>query len=591
MARFPTHFGFQNTQWSSFASKNSLHVVLLCFLGWISCSLLHAQETGTHPVSLGKLEPFWRYSAALGPFLESGYPLVEIPDYMQRGDFPYRKRPYPLEVPFADHLSIVRLLGGCNSASGKEKAVKEAAADDLAYRDTNGKIRYRMELLRPRLQPYLDNGYTSLTLVLDNIPWCFPETPKSGSSLGQSSPPRDPVEWRDFITALCLELKNIMGPDAAKNLRFRVGTENNGTARFDGTQAQFERHYNDAAAAVQEVLPGAAFGPFNISGASVRAIDEKQNVNAFELARNCFAPGRAASPQNHVPFDWVAFSRYYRPGNDPDSSAQGCREIWNEFGRRQPLLKNVSREIHEFGIAPFGEVEKGQFASAEPGALGAALTAQMMWRLKEAGINRLWHWLLQDKFRDRSNNLQTLFTSQAWILSIMEYMVGGDTWLFSPLETPPSHAKYLMAGSFQNGGALLMISAYNTDISNHAGETVQFLLPPELLQISGKTARFVQLTRQTSIFDKIRLELETAGMLNLDFTSQSERLGSVREMVADRQGEQVIADLREDYIEQWVDSLTLKPLDPTIGKIENNATGTLVSVHLSAPEVLVIELK
>lgn len=549
--------------------------------------LLNAEQTvpvADPPVALGKLEPFWRYSAALGPFLESGYPLMEIPDYMLEGDFPYRKRPYPEEVPFADHLSIVRLLGGCNLSGNGDSDPK---ADDLAHRDSSGKICCRMELLEPRLRPYLDQGYTNLTLVLDNVPWCFPGHPESGSTLGQSSPPRDFQEWKDFIKALCLELRNIMGPDAGQQLRFRVGTENNGTARFDGTQEQFQQHYDAAATAVREVFPDAKFGAFNISGAGVHAMDENHNVNAFKLAEHCHAQADAA----HSPFDWVAFSRYYRPGNDPDASASGCREIWEEFARRVPQLKGVSREIHEFGIAPFGEVEKGQFASAEPGALGAALTCQMMWRLREAGINRLWHWGMTDRFRDRHNRLQYLFTSQAWLLSIMEYMAGGEVFLFSPRTPSPSQTKYLMAASFKNNGALLMISAYNKDVACHVEETVQFHIPAALLQPGNKTARFVQLTRQTSLYDRIRADLDSVGLLNGDFTSRPDRLGSVREMGPGRDAERFVGDRWDDYVSRWVDSLTLKPLDSGTGKIESDAGGTLVSVRLAAPEVLVMDLR
>jgi len=568
---------------------------ILC-LGLLYCSaaffFLDAGEPRQNsgaPVALGKLEPFWRYSAALGPFLESGYPLLEIPDYLLDGDFPYRKRPYPKEVPFADHLSIVRLLGGYGENSAKGQT--DMADRDLAYRGEDGKIHYRIELLRPRLQPYLDQGYTDLTLVLDNVPWCFPDKPRSGSTLGQSSPPRDPREWGDFIRALCVELKGIMGPDAAAKLRFRVGTENNGPKRFDGTQEQFEKHYDTAAEAVQEVLPGAKFGPFNISGASVKALDEKQNVNAFKLAEHCLAAGDGSVRAKPIPFDWVAFSRYYRPGNDPDESARGCRDIWEEFGRRMPQFKGISREIHEFGIAPFGEIEKGQFPSAEPGALGAALTCQMMWRLREAGIDRLWHWSVTDRFRDRANQLQSLFTGQAWLLDVMEHMVGGNTYLFAPLAPSPSNTKILMAGSFKDGRALLMISAYNMDASSHADETVQFRIPAELLDPKQKTARLVRLTPQTSVYDRIRRELDSAGLLKPDFVSRPDRLGSVREMAADREAEKFVGDHLEDYKAQWVESLTLKPLDAEVGNIESDADGILLSVHLSAPEVLVIDIR
>ncbi len=560
------------------------HRVIVAIL-ILECQLLAAEQGGhasDEPVALGKLEPFWRYCAALGPFLESGYSLLEIPDYALKGDFPYRKRPFKQEAPFADHLSIVRLLGGCNSPKNGNAGGKSDESD-LAYRDTSGKIQYRMELLEPRLRPYLDMGYTDLTLVLDNVPWCFPEEPESGSPLGQSAPPRDVGEWHDFIKEVCLAIKRIMGPDAGQHLRFRVGTENNVVERFNGTQEQYQQHYDGASTAVREVFPDAKFGPFNFSVASVRTIDEDQNVGAFKLAEHCLAEAS--------PFEWVAFSCYYRPGNDPTLSVAGCRGIWEEFGRRYPQLNNVSREIHEFGIAPFGEAEKGQFASEEPGALGAALTCQMMWRLLESGINRLWHWPLYDRFRDRQNNLQFLFTSQAWLLSIMDHMAGGEAFLFPPLTLSPSLTKHLMAGSFQNGRVLLMISAYNTDSASQDEETVQFLIPPELMKPGIKTARFVQLTRGAAMYDGIRRDLDSAGLLHENFVSRPDRLGTVREMSVGGEGEKFVGDRLEDYASQWVESLTLKPLDASVGTIESDGAGTLVTVQLTAPEVLVIEIR
>ena len=144
-------------------------------------SALAAEQDENQLKHLGRMFNFWRNSAVLGPFLEQGEGLTQIPDYLLASDFPYRKRPYSREVPFADHLSVVRLLGGYN---GDPTGTK-----DLAFRDSDGKVQYRMDLLKPRLQPYLDNGYDSLTLVLDNTPWCFPENPVAGSGLGQSAPP------------------------------------------------------------------------------------------------------------------------------------------------------------------------------------------------------------------------------------------------------------------------------------------------------------------------------------------------------------------------------------------------------------------
>lgn len=546
-------------------------------------------QAETQPVALGTVEPFWRYSASLGPILERGYSLEEIPDYMLSGDFPYKKRPYPKEVPFADHLSIVRLLGGYQVNAGG----KETGALDLVYRDHNGKLQYRMDLLKARLQPYLDQGYKSLTLVLDNIPWCLPKEPKPGSKFGQNVPPSDPQEWHDFIKELCLALKKIMGPDA-ENLRFRVGTENNAIVRFDGTQEQFLKHYDAAATAVKEVLPKAKFGAFNISSVNMNSLDHTHNVKAFELAEHCLKTPLSPTSSEHIQFDWVAYSRYYRPGEDIAASAKTCGEVWDAFEKRMPQLKGFSREIHEFGIAPFGEVDNGQLPSSEPGALGAALTCEMMWRLRAAGINRLWHWGMAEKFSGiNGKKSELLFNGNAWVLSIMEQMVGGNAWLFDPMDHSPAKASYLMAGSFMKDRVLLMISATNTDISKHITETVRFHIPATLLRPGEiRSVRQVQLTQKTSVFDRIRVDLDMAGLLSKDFQSLPDRLGSVgREMGAGPKAVDFVSGRMNDYIKLWTDSLTLKPLDASIGKIQSDFTGTTITVKLMAPEVLVLDIR
>jgi hypothetical protein len=543
------------------------------------------------PIPLGKLQPFWRYSPALGPFLEQGQALLEIPDYVTRSDFPYRKRPYPQEVPFADHLSIVRLLGGYDDGVPKGSPDPKVHQRDLVYRDANGRLAYRMDLLHARLKPYLDNGYRSFTLVLDNIPYCMAKTPKYGA-FGHCAAPDNPAEWREFIKTLCLELKKLLGDETANQLRFRVGTEANGTERFNGTQQQFVQHYDAAAAAVKEVLPSAKVGPFNCSGISLRGIvDQTFNVNLLALAHHCLHENNLASGAKPTPLDWIAYSRYYRPGTDPEEYQQVCQSVWDEMERREPQLKGVSREIHEFGMAPWGEVAKGTFPSAEPGALGAALTCQIMWRLRAAGINRLWHWSVTDALRSRKGQLRHLFTGQAWLLCVMEQMVGGNSYLFSPLDKSRLGTKHLMAGSFQNGGALLMISAYHPQIDQHGSETVRFRLPGELLRPDGKTVRFVELNQKTSVHDSIRRELEAEKLLNDDFRSRPDRLGLVREMSPGREAPILICDHEDRYTTQWIDSLTLKPLRESVGRIELDADGCTLTVHLTTPEVLVIAVR
>ena len=534
-------------------------------------------------VPLGKWEGFWRYSAALGPYHEEGQGLEVVPDCMLHGDFPYSKRPYPREALFADHLSLVRILGGFSNA-GKEGAA--VSLRDLAYRDDNGKIQYRMDLLERRLKPYLDNGYTDFTIVLDNVPWCFPEKPEEGN-LGQIAPPKDSQEWYGFIQTFCRELVRIMGREQAERLRFRVGTENGSRKRFDGTHADFVRHYETSAAAVRSVLPAAPVGCYNISGVTMKGMQETHNVNAFELAKHCFTQNNSFDGKLPTPFDWVAYSRYYRVGEDPLSNAQVCNQVWSEFGRQVPELQGVSREIHEFGIAPWGEVSADVFTSSEPGVLGATLTCQMMLRMREAGINRLWHWGVLDKYRNAAKKLVSVPTGEAWLMSILESMRGGDAYLLSPVNNSANGTKYLALASNVGQRVIVLFSSYNPDVSQHKSERVTFNLPPQLGNLTNGKTSYVRLDRESSVHDTIRKDLAAANLLQDDFIRRPDRLGAIRQMGLGVEAEKLVGSSQEAYDKLWIESLTLKPMDREACSIGEST----LAVDLSVPEILVLSIE
>jgi hypothetical protein len=111
------------------------------------------------------------------------------------------------------------------------------------------------------------------------------------------------------------------------------------------------------------------------------------------------------------------------------------------------------------------------------------------------------------------------------------------------------------------------------------------------LNLEGAAARFVHLTPQTSVYDGIRREFAQAGLLTADFASRPHRLGSVREMGKGRKAEILAAEHLEQYRKQWIDSLTLKPLTQEIGSVACDKNGATIRVLLTAPEVLVLDLK
>jgi hypothetical protein len=525
-------------------------------------------------VPLGKLDPFWRYSAALGPYLEIGNGLMPVPEYLMLGDFPYRKRPFPQEVLFADGLSIVRLLGGYLIPGRSEEEVQKR---DLVYRDSDGEIRYRRHLLRPRLQPYLDNGYDELTLVLDNVPYCFPATPVIGD-LGQIAPPSDPEEWKCFIREVSQWIVDIFGPEKASRLRFRVGTENNSTDRWDGTQAQYIRHYKDSAAAVLDVIPQARISFYNISSAIVQQIPT-QNVNSFALAESCYRD------EPNTPIDFIAFSSYYWQENGPEQTANQSRAVWERFAKLVPALKQVSREIQEFGIATWLETAAGQPSRSEPGALGAAQMLQMTFWLKAAGTDRLWHWSpLDTEIRDAEGKLRSFPTGQAWVYLVLEHMAGGEAFL-SPIANLGDGVKRLAAGSVKENSTIIVASAYHPSGARSGAETIEFCIPPSF---TGRTPRIARLNDADCVHSLIRNDLANADpdLLLPAFAANPRFLGYVREMENSPEGEVLAWQNERKYIKAWNDSLTLRPLTPQDGSIDGN----VCRLRLATPEVVVIVL-
>jgi hypothetical protein len=527
-------------------------------------------ETGS--ISIGKLDRFWRYGAALGPYLEIGNGLMHVPDYLMSGDFPYRKRSFPKEVLFADELSIVRLLGGYLIPGVPDGIAQER---DLAFRDDSGNIQYRPHLLRPRLRPYLDNGYSELTLVLDNVPYCFPAEPEA-IGLGQIMPPRDPAEWKAFIVEVARWIVEFLGPEKARRLRFRVGTENNSLDRWDGTQAQYVRHYEDSAAAVREVIPGARISFYNISSPIVQQIPT-QNVDSFSLAEQCYTNTPA------TPIDYIAFSNYYWQYNDPEQNGAQCRAVWEEFDRLVPALRDCSREIQESGIATWEMTVHGQPSRSEPGALGAAQLMQIAFWLKAAGTKRLWHWNpLDTEIRDRAGLLRSLPAGQAWVYQVLEHMAGGDAYLF-PIANRGDGVKRLAVASFKEDSAVLFASAYHPNESAGPPEAIEFRLPSPVMASNPRIAR---LNAGNCVHSLVRNDLDAAQLLSDAFVRNPQFLGYVREMESSPAGEILAADNESKYLAAWTDSLTLQPMTADDGAID----GDRCRLRIATPEVVVVVL-
>ncbi len=315
------------------------------------------------PTPFGQWEPFWRAFPVIGEWMAGGQGMETIREYQKRNSFCVQTRPLSEEILFADHLNAVRLIGGWNEGFGAEKPVPADEAD-LVYKDESGELQYRRDKLAGRLDPYLAAGYTHLTLVLDNIPYCFTTNPVEGS-YGQVGAPDDFDEWQTFVSNLCMALVDRYGFETANHFRFRQGTEAQSTNRFAGTKEDYFKIYDHSAAAVKGVLPGAEFGPFNAAG----GINSSYNVPIVELASHCATGTNDATGGIGAPFDFIPISLYlanppqaqYSAAHRVDDALATFDAIQAEYPEPRPY------EIHGFGILT---CEAG-LSTSEPGACGA----------------------------------------------------------------------------------------------------------------------------------------------------------------------------------------------------------------------------
>jgi hypothetical protein len=571
-----------------------------------------ATDVPKEPVPLGTMTAFWRHRPVVDRWLVGELGFTRVPDYLCNPalSFPYRRKPTPREIPFADHVAVVRLLGGWNRNWENGEVAKGQPVDayDLAFRNDQGEIRYRWHLLRPRLDPYAKGGY-GLTIVLDNTPWCFRSKEGKGS-YGNADPPTDFGEWGAFIEELCRQLVSLYGRETVSQWRFRMGTECQGKDRFTGTQEEFHKLYDHAATAVKRVLPDAKFGPFNLAGNP-----DGPNVSFHALVEHCLNETNHATGKVGSPLDFASVSAYTSPSllrailrtTHPQFKAQQKIDFWDRLGKKWPQLARISREVHEFGVLG----NEFKLGSGEPGARGAAWTFHVMMALREGGLDRLWSWGGLEPIN--LGGKHQVLNGTGWVFSILEHTVGGETYSLQPTLGPVVQEMTALSGdlkaiaTFERPGKLarpgklfaksiavvhkdrtfVITSAYHEDRFVTTPVDVTITLPKSLLPTAGTPrVRYAALTRTGAVHCRIRQDLADAGLLDAKFAAVPGLLSGVKAMGGRPAWKHV--DTNWPRYEGIVhDSLVLKPFE---GRMEPAGDGQRITFRMAPPSVMVIVL-
>jgi hypothetical protein len=550
------------------------------------------------PKSIGMLKPIWRNGPVLGPHLHWGLWLNEVPVYFFQTDFPYLKRPYEQEVLFADHLSIVRLLGGTLSFPGLDLsndlgpnnkldetdtvAIEKLSQYDFAYRKPDGTLAFRPELIDDRLGPYIENGYESLTIVLDNVPYDLTSHPEIGP-YGQSAPPDDPDEWYETVRQLCVKLSDMLGSEKANKLRFRIGTEMNHTHRFAGTEEQYITHFDYAAAAIKDVLPGAIASPFNIMAPSIEDITSSHNVNAYKVIEHASTGTNRKTGEPNVPVSFVAASRYYRESFDLNDIINKLDEAWDYISDNIPGNENFTREIHEYSALDtrFG------LKTSNPDAFGNAMNLQVLISLLDKGVDRVFHWNMLERIPWTSMSIPS---SILWGYSVLEYMQGGTTSIIKP-SCSHAHENTTFSGmiSVFDDKAYLLINSFNKDRTIHKMNEVTVRIPKDLLPFGMGKMQSASMNNDNCIYQSIRENLDLAGNLKPEVKEKEEWTSELSRMSTNVNiGREMVKDNWSYYISNWKKALTL---DEFSGSLRENDEDYYITLDISSPESTIILLE
>lgn len=496
--------------------------------------------------------------------------------------FRYHKREgVAHEVMFADNVNIVRFLGGW-SASKNNTTIDEISKNDLAYRDTNGKIQYRWELIPARLSPVLEMGYNSPNIVLDNTPWCFPLTPyepEGGETYGQCNPPRDMNEWGQFITGLCNELVRLYGYERVNSWGFRLGTEAGGSTRFNGTPDEYRIFYKTTALAVKSVLPGAKVFPYNRSG--------KGHDNLKTLL--------SEAREQNFPYTTSPISTYCIASLDsnnalvinsvnPDYTAGGAAtDMWDEMDAITPP-STLSREVHEYGWFLVNELGDRDNA---PGARGAAGNFHYIMELRKYRLDKLFHWSAIDPSSDSQKNI---LNSQGFIYSVLDYCNDATrvVELNNTLKlTKQSTQLYKSVGFFKpEGKSYLMVSGFNMNRNQRKKNEISVYVPTSVFNKTNIKISYTTLNDSTDHYRMLRNDLSAKGVLNTAYENDTNYIAQYNTMSA--KGKYWLQTDNDKYATRIKENLTLKPYKY---KVQITAEGLILTFPINTPELFVIALE
>ncbi len=547
-----------------------VRTILVSFLSLVAVvdlpasSRLVAQEwpeTGdVEWTDLGVTGGFYRNSQLQGHLVAHGLHLETVPDFWTTGsDFPYVKRDSAQEVFFVDHMSVTRFLGGF-SQEWKHND-NQLPSNDLAYRDEDGTVRYRTELIGPRLQRYIDNGYTEFTIGIENVPWALSRDPAKAGDWGSSEPPADWEEWSAFVEAVCRGIKDACPEKVVRKLRFKIGNEFNAIEAFTGGFDDFMRYYWVSLAAIRKVFPEAPVMPGEFAG-TVGGSNGVDYAKVFkELAR-----GRDHTGKSVVrPVSSLVRS----PHSFPARRDIGPRErVQSAVGSYRAILQGLPKAFRD-GLS-FEYSQYGVLGSAlgqgigDNGVRSASWQFQTMFRARAAGfLDRCWAWGKSEKVAIGADSTHFL-NSIGWLYSVLDHVREDRAWLARPRQ-PSGSVRDVTAAIFTRPDRIVILlgSRSPQGDTSTGPEKVQLHLPRKDLPFLPQTtnARTVAFENENSVAGHWKRDLAATDNLKPEFAPPDVPPATLLQMTKDPlTARRMVLSRRAEYEAVQQKSLILQPL-------------------------------
>ena len=484
------------------------HVCCLLALAWPS-----AAET---------LTPFYRGTQLQGHLFGMG--LTEIPDYLSGADLalPYIKKPgFKKEIPFVDTFVINRVLGGYREdwlrKFGRWDDQLGRRSLDYVSKDPDGALRFRPDLIKARLQPYLDAGYkpSDITLALDNTPWdlATPDgQPPVEGAWGRKTPPGDLKEWQTVVRHFAADLKAYLG-DKADEITFETGIEFDEKVSFDADSDQFFRYYEATDRALHSVLPDAGLAPGEFTAAGVCAQAGKtcvyDSLGFVEFAR------REGLKLAFVPRSLHALAVH--PDAWPSMTAQRSLESFER-------LPGVIPEIHQFGLLyePLG-LDVG----ADPGPLSASWQFQTLARLMQKDPpRRVFHWgglIAVGNYK--------FLNGAGFVRLALDHYLGADVRWLAAQDAPdkPFPAEVVALALARGPSVGLILSSYSPQLKEGV-RAVTVALPAGW---KGTRVRLVRYRASQNVFLSLKRDMIADGDLRSEFAACALCISVPQKMTSD----------------------------------------------------------